>query len=124
MKKQIVNTIRAVVKAFILRFVVPSFLVCTFLPASAQSLKQSEPPLQIKYLGSLNEQPLFQVDFQNDNEEAYTFSIKDPEGNVLYTEKIKDKKFSKKFKWENTDLETSKLILWLTAEKNQKSQLY
>ena len=124
MKKHVKNTLREIAKAFIARFVVPSVFVFTFLPTSAQSVKQSEPPLQVKYIGLLNEQPLFQVDFQNENGEAYTFAIKDQEGNVLYSEKIKDKKFSKKFKWENTELDTTKLILSLSSEKGQKTQLF
>ena len=124
MKKQIVNTLREIVKAFVIRFAVPSLFVCAFLPATAQSLKQSDPPLQVKYIGSLDEHPMFQVDFLNESEEIYFFSIKDPDGDVLYTEKIKDKKFSKKFKWVNTELNSDKLILSLSNEKGQKTQLF
>ena len=86
--------------------------------------KNEEPYVSIKYAGTTDERPQFQVDLVNDNEEPYLFIIQDVDGIVLYKEKINKKIFNKTFALKNDDFYPTKLIFSVTGEKSKKTQVY
>lgn len=83
-----------------------------------------EPFVSIKYAGTTEEKPQFQVDLVTDNDEPYLFVIQDTDGIVLYKEKISKKIFNKTFALKNDDFYPSKLIFSVTGEKSKKTQVY
>lgn len=89
--------------------------------ASAQDSVQSSNS-QVKYIGSLNGQPVFKVDLDNQEGSVYHLTIKDEDGAVLYAEKIKSKQFSKKFKFESSDRSDAKLTFIIEGNKNFQSK--
>lgn len=125
MKKQTANTPASKAGKFISRFAFASLFLFSFSAANAQSTaRQTETPLQIKYLGVVENQPLFQVDLDNESGEIYTLSIKADDGSVLYSERVKDKKFSKKIKWNNSETDNSKLVFILSGDKEKQTQVF
>ena len=122
MKKQTISTTRRTVKAFILRFGFASLLLGNLLSVRAQEkTKPVDPPLYIKHLGSLQNDPVFQVDFANENTGTYILSIKEDDGSVLYSEKVKAKQYTKKFRWISPDANDSKLIFSLYNEQTKQT---
>lgn len=85
------------------------------------STDENEPQkVEFKYLGIYKDQPLFQLDFQNENRDKYRVTISDPQGIVLYAENGKAKTFSKKFLLNPTDLEdASKLFVEVIMGKDK-----
>ena len=114
MKKQIFSTL---VKRSILSL---SFAFISFGIASAQTSATPNPT--VKYIGSLDGQPVFKVELNNESGKAQFLTIKDDEGVVLYSEKIRDKQFSKTFKFENSDRDNVKLSFIVEGEKGIQSQ--
>src|SRR3569833_1375151 len=101
MKKQVMKNVSKAARRTIVYFGFASLMAFSFVPAHAEDKKPST-AVSINYLGAVDNQPLFQIEFDNKNEEVYTVTIKDDQGDVLYVEKSKDKKFSKKFKYQGT----------------------
>jgi len=117
MKKQNFSTL--VKKSILLGFTSLLFIASTSV-SSAQTPASPEPT--VKYIGSLDGQPVFRVYLNNLDGTAYQFTIKDDTGNVLYAEKIKGKEFSKKFKFENADRLDVKLTFTLEGKQGVQSQ--
>jgi hypothetical protein len=119
MKKQIFSTL---VKKSIFNIGFTSIiLVGVATSASAQTpVKAPEP--SVNYLGTLDGQPLFKVQLDNQAGSVYHLTIKDDEGTVLYAEKFKDKQFAKSFKFDNADRSNVKLTFILQGKDNTQSK--
>jgi hypothetical protein len=103
-----------------------AILMLGIIPAvSAQTSNKTNPAVvDIKYLGSVDNQPIFQVEFDNASQENIHVSITDEDGNVLYGEKFRDKKFSRKFKFEKSNSDPFKLKFTLTGDNAKLSQVF
>ena len=122
MKKQIISN---AVRKTIFFFGVSSFFLFSFMPSViAQEKPFQTPQVLIKYIGSVENQPVFQIEFDNQNEETLNLSIKDEEGNLLYTERTKEKKFLKKFQYLTAEIDQVKLTFTESNEKERQAQSY
>lgn len=106
-----------------------AFICVVLLSAVPGSVKAQEglkedTPVEVKYLGQVNYQPIFQIDINNEAEEELFVVLKDEDGSVLYTEKFKDKKFSKKFQFNKADLQDLKIIMTLASKKEKINQVF
>lgn len=119
MKSANINTI---VKILFFTAVIALFTFGTVLTANAQEGGNKD-NVEIKYLGSVGNNPIFQVEFDNLEEEELYITLKDSEGNTLYAERFKDKKFSKKFQVERAD-EDLRVVLTVANRKGRFSQQY
>lgn len=117
MKKQNFSTL---VKKSILLGFTSLLLIAGTTVSSAQTATSPEPT--VKYIGTLDGQPVFKVDLNNLTGSVYHFTIKDETGSVLYAEKIKAKEFSKKFKFENADRQNVKLTFSIEGKEGVQSQ--
>jgi len=115
MKKQIFNTL---VKRSVLSLGLTTILLSGMV--SAQSSATPEP--LVKYIGTLDGQPIFRVQLDNQPGNIYHLTIKDDEGTVLYAEKIKAKQFSKSFKLDNAERNDVKLTFTLQGNKSTQSK--
>jgi len=87
-------------------FVAFSFIATVAL---ANNGNGDTPSVQLKYLGNINNQPVFQLDLNGPQEENFTIAIKDQYGEVLYSEKVKAKTFTRNFRLDTDDLEDAVL---------------
>ena len=126
MKKQFLRNLSLSVRKTTLRFGLAALLAIAILPTSvqAQIVKVVAETIAIQYIGSIDNQPVFQIEFENKGQKPVQVSIKDEDGNTLYFEKFRDKKFSKKFKFERPDSETMKLTFTLSNEKEKHIQVF
>src|SRR5690348_7720064 len=106
MKKQNFSTL---VKRSIFGLGFSFLLIGMTTSASAQAKTETPVSTTINYIGSLDGQPVFNVHLDNKDGESYFLTIKDEEGAVLYSERIREKLFSKKFKFDNADRDNVKL---------------
>jgi len=118
MKKQNFSTL---VKKSIFSVFTGFLLMGATLAASAQSSAKFPEPA-VKYIGTLDGQPVFIVQLDNQAGDVYHLTIKDGTGDILYAEKIRDKQFSKKFKFESSDRDNIKLSFILEGKEGTKSQ--
>jgi hypothetical protein len=53
--------------------------------------------IELVYVGKLNNHPTFELQFNNQEASAYWVTVKDENGDVLYTEKLMGKNISRKY---------------------------
>lgn len=122
MKKQIIsiNTKKTLARLGLAALLLTGAATQSF----AQPAQADEPFVNIKYVGNVEQRAQFQVDMIADNDEAYTLSVQEQDGTVLYREKVTKKAFTKKFSWNNDELNVPKLLFVVTGEKSKKSFVY
>lgn len=101
-----------------------AILSITNVNATGKENNKKETPVEVKFLGNLNEQPVFQIQFDNAAAEEILFVMRDAEGTVIYSEKFSGKRFSKKFQFEKADLSDLNVQLELVSKKSNETQAY
>src|SRR5205085_5140619 len=79
-------------------------------------------PVENKHLGNTGGKRVFQVDFENASQESVNITIRDQDGTILYVEKFKDRRFSKKFKFDKPDFEQAKLKFTVSGNSGVQSE--
>lgn len=122
MKKEILLTVNSLMrKAFARTMVVCALVVITFpLAADAQKFTIEKNSPEIKYLGTVQDRLLFQIDMENVPNSPLYVTIKDEEGNVLFAEKVRDANFSRKFAFDKGEFE-GKRVSFIVQGVNGKS---
>lgn len=113
-------TINNLVKVLFFTAVLALLTVGTVLTANAQD---GSNPVAIKYIGAVGNQPIFLVEFDNQTEEEILVSLRDADGNMLYTERFQGKRFSKRFQL-NRHEDDLQVTLSLTNRKDRFTQQY
>jgi hypothetical protein len=126
MKKEILLTIsRATRRALVSTMMVCALVVnCLPISAGAQKLSLEKSTPEIKYLGTIQDKLLFQIEFESEGDSPMYFSIKDDNENILFTEKIKSKSFSRKFAFEKETFEGKKVTFIIHGTKESVTQTF
>lgn len=66
-------------------------------PLLAQN-KTETPAIEVKYLGFRDNNPVFEVFMNNSQTDIFIVTIKNDEGHVLYSEKLKGKNMSRRYR--------------------------
>lgn len=111
MKYETLHTVRKHTHKALVSTLVVCVLLMSSFPAAAYAQKFSfeRKNPEIKYLGTVKDKLLFQIDLQSVSEKNQYVSIKDEEGNILFTEKIRDNQFSRKFAFDKEEFEGKKV---------------
>ena len=82
-------------------------------------------PVQLTYVGNVQNQPMFQLSFAGNNEQNdFTIIISDDFGNTLYRENIKAETFTKKFLLNADELGDETLRFTIFCKNNKSSVVY
>jgi hypothetical protein len=82
-------------------------------------------PVQLKFAGMIQQQPLFQLSFYgNETQNEFTITIKDEYGNSLYRENFKGEVFSKKFLLNTDEIEDNTLLFEVYCAKTKQLVTY
>ena len=124
MKKQTRNLMnRARIFLVPALFVVLSIAGLTYGKAYGQSINSNSKP-SIQYVGKVNDQLVFQVDYDNPTNDIVNVLIKDEDGNVLYTDRFKEKRLTKKFKVNTAGYGDVRLTFVISTDKDKTSQVF
>jgi uncharacterized protein (DUF2249 family) len=94
-------------------------------PAAMASDSTSVVPVQLKYIGTINKQPLIQLSFVGTaDENEFTIVVKDASGNSLYRETIKGENFSKKFLLNNQEIGDETLRFEVISKRTNKTIVF
>ena len=77
------------------------FTLCTMgLSQATFAGVKTDNPIEFKFIGKIKNNPVFQLNLNNNEAEEYFIKIKDENYNVLYSEKVKakDANFSRKYR--------------------------
>ncbi len=124
MKKQMTRNLRNA-RIQILPALLFSLLTLSFTgTVHAQTSTASTSKPVIKYLGRSDDQLVFQVDYNNLSDETFNVSIKDEDGNLIYVDRFRDKKFSKKFRINESEYGAMKLTFVFSSGKDYQAQAF
>lgn len=127
MKYAILNTLKSYLHRTFTAAVVASVLLVSSLPlaAGAQQLSSDKNNPEVKYLGTIDNKLVFQIDLQNASENNYLFvSIKDENGSTLFNEKIRANQFSRKVAFEKEEFEGKKISFVIYNGRESSTQVF
>jgi hypothetical protein len=82
------------------------------------------PGLDFRYIGNKENQPVFMLNLVNAEEDEYTISFRDKNGNVLYSERLKGSNITKRFLLNVDEIGSGELNVEIKSKKNNQVQLY
>jgi hypothetical protein len=85
--------------------------------------RNDTPAVSLKYLGLVQNQPMFQLDLNSVEETDFYVSIKDQFGQVIYTEKITAKNFTRNYRLDTENLDEAVLKVEV-RDGNKKPQVF
>lgn len=109
------------------------FIAVAFLTLFAASITKADDsiriknavPAELRYAGMINNDPLFELRVAGDpDQDDFTVSISDNQGNVLYRENIRSATFSKKFLLNSEELGDEILLVEIVSRKTKKLLRY
>lgn len=103
------------------------FTLFTVALSSAGMAKDIKPavPVELKFVGNVNEKPLFQLNFKGSPEEnEFTIIITDEEGNRLYREILKGENFSKRYLFNTDEIEGNALRFEVSSNKTSRPAVF
>lgn len=81
-------------------------------------------PVEVKYLGELKNGPVFQVNIKNDDLDEYTITIRNTDGNILYTDRVNKKDYSQKFLVNVDEFEDGPIKVEVKSKDNKTADVY
>jgi hypothetical protein len=119
--KKIFSNNRLIAIAF---FTVFSVAAAPFAMA-ADSSHNRVMPVELKLVGNINNQPIFQLSYAgNTEQDEFTIVIRDEDGNALYRENIKGENFTKKFLLNKDEVGDGALRFEVSSKKFSKTVVY
>jgi len=85
--------------------------------------RNDTPAVSLKYIGLVQNQPMFQLDLNSIEETDFYVSIKDQDGRVIYNEKIKAKTFTRNFRLDTESLDDAILKVEV-RDGNKKPEVF
>lgn len=78
----------------------------------------------IHYAGTVNNQLLFGVEYNNEAIQPFTVEVKDGDGYVFFNGRFKDKKFRKFFALDKTELEKGSITIQVVTKDGVQMQAF
>ncbi len=94
------------------------------LTAWAISPKEGNNPSQIKYIGYINNKPVYHLALNNLTEGKYLISVQDTDGNVLHTEKLEGKKIERNYQFVDAPSDYYTLIFVINDLSTKNESVY
>jgi hypothetical protein len=85
--------------------------------------RNDTPAVSLKYIGLVQNQPMFQLDLNSVEETDFYVSIKDQYGQVFFSEKIKTKNFTRNFRLDTESLDDAVLKVEV-RDGNKKPEVF
>ena len=93
-------------------------------PAMASDGEKDDHKTELKFIGNMENQPVFELNLSN-NEEEYTVIFRDEYGNVLYSDKFKGATgLTKKFMLKSEDFGDAALNVVVKSKLNNSTEVY
>ena len=79
---------------------------------------------ELKFIGNLENQPVFQLDLTNTEDDEITVTFRDQAGNVIYVNTFKGANISKKFLLKSEEFGDTALNVSVRSKKNNSTEVY
>ena len=85
---------------------------------------ENENPEEVRYIGNVNELPVYRLSLNNANTATYVVTIKDNDGNTLYSEKVSGKDIVRNYQFEELPSFDYSVIFEVNNLTNGGSSIY
>ncbi|MEP7372119.1 MAG: hypothetical protein ABI675_01945 [Chitinophagaceae bacterium] len=92
-------------------------------PALATEEKKTI-PVELKFVGKIESQPVFLLSFNNAEENGYTIVVRDEFSNILYRDNVKGGNITKKFILNTEELGDASITFEVIGKKTEKTVVY
>jgi hypothetical protein len=99
------------------------FTVALSIPALANDEKKTI-PVELKFIGNIENRPVFQLTFTNAEEADYTIIVRDEFNTVLYRDYVKAGNTSKKFLLNTDEIGNGIVYFEISGKKSSKTVVY
>ena len=111
------------------RFIAIAFMTVFTVAASTAIANDSSRvnktiPVELKLVGNVNDQPIFQLSYTGTEQDEFTIVLRDEDGNALYRENIKGEGFTKKFLLNKEEIGEGTLRFEVSSKKFDKVAVY
>ena len=94
-------------------------------PLFAMDKKSDPPGIEIKYLGFQENNPVFEISFNNTQTDNFIITISDESGTLLFSEKLTGKNISRKYRIDTEEeIEDGGLRFEVRSVKSKKTDIY
>ncbi|MFT4023516.1 MAG: hypothetical protein QM664_07010 [Flavihumibacter sp.] len=125
-KLKIMKTVNTQIKRVVTLGVLALVLVLNAGIAKANNERKSagHKQIELRYVGSVNQMPVLELAFDNEAGENLNVTLRDIDGNVLYTGNFSDKKIVKRFQFDNAVNEDIKIKLTVASGRKIQSETF
>ncbi len=107
-----------------LAIVALAFTLAFSTPTMANDGGKDDHKTELKFIGNLENQPVFELNLANNEEDEYTVTFRDEFGNVLYSDKFKGTGLTKKFMLKADDFSDTALNVTVKSKKGNTTEVY
>ena len=94
-------------------------------PVSAMDKKSDLPGVEIRYLGFVNKNPVFEITTSNVQADNFFITIRDEAGTILFSEKLSGKKLSRRYRIDTEEeIADGGLRFEVRSVKSKKTEVY
>ena len=93
-------------------------------PSMANDGEKGDHKTELKFIGNMENQPVFELNLANKVEDEYTVTFRDEYGNVLYNEKFKGTGLTKKFLLKSEDFGDAALNVTVKSKNGNTTEVY
>ena len=117
--KSFMNNNKAILIAIIAVF-------ATAFTSPAMAATKNDPPLtEVKYLGFIGSNPVFELNLNGIHADSYFITIRDAAGTVIYSEKLSGKNISRKYRIDTEEeIPEGGLRFEVRSVKSKKTDIY
>ena len=107
-----------------LAIVALAFTLAFTTPSLANDGEKGDHKTGLKFIGNMEDQPVFELNLANREEDEYTVIFRDEYGNVLYSDKFKGAGLTKKFMLKSEEFGDAALNVTVRSKKGNTTEVY
>lgn len=107
----------------VLTFTLFAFLTLTISQTGFAGITDST-PVELKFVGNMKNQPVFQLDLHNKLAGQYNILIKDANNEVIFSETLKGTEISRKYQFLTDEVDARTLQFEITDKKDNTTVIY
>lgn len=96
----------------------------TVAPAQSFISYAAKNSVEFKYVGTTNDQPVFQLNLNNNELAEFVVTLKDHSGNVLYTETVSGKQISRRYRLDTDEIDANDIKVEVSNRKDNSKTVY
>ena len=107
-----------------LAIVALAFTLAFTTPTMANDEEKGDHKTELKFIGNMENQPVFELNLANKEEDEYTVIFRDQNGNILYNDKFKGAGLTKKFLLKSDEFGDEVLNVIVKSKLGNTTEVY